>query len=82
MPLMREGTLISCSIQHRLVLDVIVSGHYWEQRGLIDSIVTCILCSQKLPLVRAAQQEIGVWPAWQPISSGSSAHCAKDFEKV
>lgn len=82
MPLRREGTLISCSIQHRLVLDVIVSAHYWEQCGLINSIVTCILCSLELPVVGAGQQEIGVCAARQPVGSGSGAYCAKGFEKV
>lgn len=31
LPLMREGTLISGSIWHWLLLDVIVSGHSWDQ---------------------------------------------------
>lgn len=80
--LRREGKFISHSIQRRLDFEAVGSGRYWEQRGLIDGIVTCILRSQKLPLVRAARQEIGVSPVWHLISSGSSAHCAKGFQKA
>lgn len=73
-PLRREGTLVSCSIQCRLVLDVIVSGHCWEQRWTVS------LPAPFVPFVLpAAQQQVGVGAAWQPISSGPRAHCAKRF---
>jgi len=79
---MREGILTSCSIQHGLVLEVIVPGHYWEQGGLIDSVAACILSLQKLPLVPSAQQAAGGWPARRPVGFGHSARSAEGLGKV